>query len=573
MIEALVGICLMAIVFLGILGAYRLGMKVIGLSKNKITASTIANAQMESIRALSYENIGIKNAVLPNAVGDLDPAAAQTSNGVLYTIATDIRYVADPTDGMGGGDACNLDYKKAQVVVSWGGNFPGEVSLSTDISPNNQVQELQSCQSQPGGVLAVSVSDSHGMLLASPLIEIYQMPGQTLVDSAAPSSGEYAFLLPVGMYRIAVSKNGYNSIRTYDSDEVAVPNDPDLAVIEGESTPKTLFIDMTAQIAIDAISPSGQGIFGDNFTDETKISLLSGAEIASGTISLTGPSPYGVYGEAFSVEIAPTDLAAWDNFIFNDNRPAGTNIIYQILGFNGAEWVLVSDDYIGQNSAGLTSSPIQLGAVPTGIYSKLKIKAALYSNDSQFSPQAENWQIAWISSNGVAVGNAIFHLQGQKTIGKDTFGNDVYKISQDLALDISGHLELPDAESDLYNFSVDSEQGFSLIGTQPAVQPIDASCGSLTQVNLYLSSQNAFLITAQNQETLLPVFAAQARLFSMTLGYDRVQQTDQNGQTYFAPLDSGNYNLEIQAPGYDNYSGAVSVLGETIQIISLHQNE
>lgn len=572
-IEALVGVCLMSIVFSGIMGAYRLGMKVIGLSKNKITASAIATARMETIRALPYDQAGVKNAVLPDVSGDIDPVATQISNGTLYTIVTEVEYVADPSDGMGEDDSCNLDYKKVRVNVSWEGNFPGAVEFATNISPENQVQELQSCQSQPGGVLSVLVSDSHGVLISSPLIEIYQMPALSLVETAAPSNGEYSFLLSPGTYRIAVSKEGYNSVRTYDSAEVAVPNDPDLAVFEGAETKKSLFIDMTAGISIDGISPFGQENFSDNFDDQTKISSLNGTEILGGAISLAGPVPYEIYGEAVSSEIAPADLVAWDNFMFNDNCPPGTDIIYQIMGFNGTEWLLVPDDYIGQNSAGLTGSPIQLGAVPAGEYPKLEIKATFSTNDSESSPRAENWQISWVSSAGAPVGGAAFHIQGEKTIGKDASGNNVYRTSQDLALDGAGHLDLLAAESDLYTFSVDEGQGFSLIGTQPAIQPIDASPGSSIQINLYLSSQNSLLVTVQNEESFAPVFAAQIRLYSAALGYDKTQQTDQKGQTYFAPLQNGTYDYQIEALGYDNYSGTVSVSGSSVQTVNIHQNE
>ena len=50
LIEVLVGSFLMLIVFLGIVGAYRLGIKLVSLSKNKVTATAIAGGQIEKIR-------------------------------------------------------------------------------------------------------------------------------------------------------------------------------------------------------------------------------------------------------------------------------------------------------------------------------------------------------------------------------------------------------------------------------------------------------------------------------------------------------------------------------------------
>ncbi|MFA6376726.1 MAG: prepilin-type N-terminal cleavage/methylation domain-containing protein, partial [Candidatus Paceibacterota bacterium] len=130
LIEALVGVALLVVVFGGIFGAYRLGMKVVGLSKNKITATAIASAQIEKIRNLSYESVGVKDAVLPLALGTLDRNSTATVGSVAYNVLTDVWFSADPADGVGSADSCDLDYKKARVVVSWGGAFAGSVVLS-----------------------------------------------------------------------------------------------------------------------------------------------------------------------------------------------------------------------------------------------------------------------------------------------------------------------------------------------------------------------------------------------------------------------------------------------------------
>ncbi|MCD6528332.1 hypothetical protein J7K44_01710, partial [bacterium] len=56
--DVIIGIALLFIVFLGIFGAYQLGLKVVGQSKARIIATAIANEQLERIRNLSYLDVG-----------------------------------------------------------------------------------------------------------------------------------------------------------------------------------------------------------------------------------------------------------------------------------------------------------------------------------------------------------------------------------------------------------------------------------------------------------------------------------------------------------------------------------
>ena len=57
-IDVLVGTALMLIIFLGISGAYQLGLKVVSQSKARISATALANQRVEEIRNLSYKEVG-----------------------------------------------------------------------------------------------------------------------------------------------------------------------------------------------------------------------------------------------------------------------------------------------------------------------------------------------------------------------------------------------------------------------------------------------------------------------------------------------------------------------------------
>jgi hypothetical protein len=110
--------------------------------------------------------------------------------------------------------------------------------------------------------------------------------------------------------------------------------------------------------------------------------------------------------------------------------------------------------------------------------------------------------------------------------------------------------------------------GFSLF--RPP-NPVSLAPAENKIVKLYLDSQNSLLVTVQDSSTLDPIFSAQVRLYKT--GYEKIQYTDSKGQTYFIPLDVGNYNLEVSAPGYSTTTDSVSVSGDTTKLIKLTQSE
>lgn len=575
LVEVLVGVALVAIVFSGVFGAYRLGLKMVWLNKVKVAAAAIGNGRIEMIRGLDYGSVGLTGAVaLPQAKGSLDPVATETVNGLEYTIATSVIFVSDPRDGWDDDtdDSCIWDYKKAVVKVSWNGMYPGEIILSTDITPGNQVQESFPCTNQPGGILTVKVSDSAGNAVPFPLIEIYDIDDiGNVLSSGTPDGGTRSFPLEEGTYRIKVSKSGYGSTRTYGTDELTNPDNPDKGVFEGKASEQTLLIDPAATISMDGILPTGFDNFSDTFENGANV-LLNGAEIIGESVVLLGPPPYSGSGSAVSTEIAPGNLVRWEEFTFIQSKPAATDIKYQILHFNGDNWVPVSDSYIGGNGSGLSGSPINLSSLPlTSDYQKLKIKADLFTADESVAPEINNWRITWVSNAGLPVPNAVFHLRGTKTIGKNGT-EDVYKYSQELALDAGGHLDLVDVDSDQYYFSTSASSTVNVVGSDP-LSPVNAVSGPPTAVKLFLAPENSLLLSVSDADALSPVFGAVVRLVNALNGYDSSRTTDANGQAYFMPLQDGVYALEIQSYGYENYSGSVTISGQTVESADVIRTE
>jgi len=568
LIEVLVGTFLVLIVFLGIFGAFQLGLKVIGQSKNKITATAIANGEIEQIRNLPYQSIGVING-FPDGV--LEASARTILNNIEYKIERRIDYLVDPADGIvSPDDDCPNDYKRVEVKVFWAGQFGGQVALITDIAPQNLAEEC----AVGGGILSISVFDAYGIMVVSPLIEVKDPDTDQTLKTATPIEGKHYFSLAASTYKVVVSKDGYSTERTYGTDEITTPANPHPIVLEGQLTGKSFSIDKLSSLSVNTLSPFGTDSFSDTFNDTSKISESSGILVFNGEVSLSKmDNPYESSGFLTSISIIPQNLESWDEFFWTDSEPAGTEILYQVLYFDEENWVLIPDTDLPKNSLGFGLSPVNLSKLNTTSYSQLRLKGNLSTNDLTISPTLYDWQVSWITSTPTPIPNVKFNLRGAKILGQDSNENPVYKYSQNLTSDSQGQIDIPNLEWDSYTFSVDPASGLDLVSIDPSPQPINLSPNTNLAVKLYLDSQNSLLLTVLNSLTLEPIFAVTLRLYNTDLGYDLTQYTNEKGQTYFIPLAAATYNLEAQASGYLAFSTPVSISGDMTKIIKLEQIE
>jgi len=248
-LEVLVGSALFLLVAVGVFGAYQLGLKVIGQSKNKVTAMAIATGELELIKSLPYSSVGIDGG-FPD--GDLESQKVKTVNGTDYTVDMRVDYVIDAADGLSGPeDDCPNDYKKAEVKVSWSSNLSGDIKITADIAPSNLAEECD----EGGGILLISVFDAFGVPVPSPLIEIKDKDTDQLITNAIPSSGSHFFSVPTDTYKVEVTKSGYSSKRTYGIEEIVSPENPHLAVLENNLTDFDFSIDKLSSFMVEAVGP------------------------------------------------------------------------------------------------------------------------------------------------------------------------------------------------------------------------------------------------------------------------------------------------------------------------------
>jgi len=534
-----------------------LGFHVIGLTERKITATQIAQGEIEKIRNLPYLDVGTIGANPPYAKGILEESTTTILNGVQYQVETKIKLIADPADDP---EDCLADYKKAEIKVSWPGRFSGSVSLSTNIFPKDKIEEARVCEEQEIGILSVSVFNALGEMVSLPLIEVFDPSTGFLIDSASPSNGKYDFLLNPSSYKVVVSKSGYSTERTYGIDEIAIPQNPNTIVLEGKITQISFSIDKVSSFLVKTMTPWGKEFFSDSFSDESKISEKENVSISEGKATLAKENDeYFLSGYVFSIAISPENLIEWDKFSFSDQEPEDTDLKYQIYYATDSDWQLIPDSDLPGNSIGFDFSPVDLSNLATSTYYKLKLKANFQTQSTSSTPVLFDWQLSWKSSSPTPIGDVDFDLRGEKIIGRNENEDPVYKFSTTTQSDSSGQILIENLEWDNYHFSVPQESELSLVSTEPE-QPVPLPPDTNLTVNLYLESQNSLLITVLDSETLEPIFSATTTLTGFN--YEKTQYTNEKGQTLFIPLEVGNYDLLVEAPGYFSTSTTVYVSGK-----------
>lgn len=581
-IDVLVGISLMLIVFLGIFAAFQLGLKVVGLSQAKIIATSLANQKLEEARNLPYSKVGIEGQDEGGALKAEEYYPPDTKD---YLISTDVDCRNNPADGPQ--DTCLCDYKTVTVSVSWLGRFRGEITLSTDIAPKNDIQE---CEKQ-GGVLEISVFNAKGEGVANAEVQVKDvLTGyieQCLTDINGECKGERGiFLNPSSEaenYKITISKTNYSTEQTfksgdaYDSKIIANPKKPNATILAGQITQMSFSIDVLSTFSIETKSSRGETSFDDTFDNMEKISSSSNIVVSEGMVNLAKANgDYLDSGFLISTDISSLDLQGWNEFSWIESTPTGTSITYQVLFFDGDDWVLIPGSDLPQNSTGLGPSPVDLSILDHTLYNKLRAKATLSTTDLSQTPSLYEWQLSYFSRVDRPVSGVSFDLRGEKIVGTDSGENSIYKYPPiQKAIDEVGTIS--DLEWDIYNFSnfqisgesVALEQGIPgqiLPDGSLAVNLVPNTNQSLT---LYLATENTLLVQVKDSEALDPIFSANVRLYNSELGYDKTQQTNTQGETFFIPLIEATYNLEITAEGYQIYTGQISVVGDTTTSINL----
>ena len=249
LIDVIFGVSIMLIIFIGIFGIFKLSIELVSSSKSKTGALALANEQMEFIRSLSYNAVGVVGGI---PAGNIEQEEIIILNKTIYTRRTFIQYIDDLKDGLEEEDEnlITADYKLVKVEIKWTiGDTERKFSLISNIVPKG-IETFEG-----GGTLIINSIDAYGAPIAGAQVNIKNNTIFPTIDLMAFTNNFGKIMFPGSPaavdYKIIVTKDGYSTAKTYDAD-VNNPNpDPGhLTVAEKETTRSTFAIDLLSGMDI-----------------------------------------------------------------------------------------------------------------------------------------------------------------------------------------------------------------------------------------------------------------------------------------------------------------------------------
>jgi len=313
--EVIVGGALFALIAVAVYQGYATLIRLVAASRVKITATDLANEQLELIRNMPYVNVGEVSGI-PNGV--IPQTQTFSRDGNSFTITTTVRNIDDPFDGTIGGtpnDTSAADYKLVELNIDCNNcrNFQ-TMTVNTRVAPKN----LETASTN--GALFVKVFDGNGQPVTNAQVHIVnsQISPNIIIDDVTATNGILQIVdVPPGVnaYQITVTKSGYTTDQTTaTSTGNPNPSKPNATVAIQQVTQVSLTIDKVSTLDISTVTDTcavvpnvsfsiiGSKLIGTNpdvykynqnfTTDASGNKTLSNMEWDTYSISLTGGALY-----------------------------------------------------------------------------------------------------------------------------------------------------------------------------------------------------------------------------------------------------------------------------------------
>jgi len=255
LIEILVSIGIFLIFAVGIYSGIQFIFKVVYQSRLRIIETSILNEQIEIMRNVPYEDVGI---VGGSPSGVLERNSTILRNGINFLVTRTVRNIDDEFDGVIGGepnDTSPADYKFVEIEVvcsTCGQNIP--LTMTTHISP----RYLEGDPTH--GALFVEVFDAGASPVSGATVHIVSTETDPQIDmtDTTDNDGMLRIIdLPegIGTYSISVTKAGYTSDQTMASTvENPNPTKAPASVVAQDVTEISFSIDLVSSLQIQTLS-------------------------------------------------------------------------------------------------------------------------------------------------------------------------------------------------------------------------------------------------------------------------------------------------------------------------------
>lgn len=582
LIETVISIGILVLVMLGIFGAFQYTYKIIYRGKIQVLSTQLANEQLEIIRNLPYEKVGIANGI-PSGV--LTYEQTKVRNGVTFKLTTTIRNIDDPFDGTIDGtpnDLSPADSKQAEVTVACASCAlqTAPVILNTRVAPEG----LES--STGGGALFISVFDSAGNAVAQANAHIEKDEdgdgtAESTIDDVTGNNGELRLIdIPpaVEAYKITATKSGYSTDNTVLSSE-GNPNPlkPPATIAAQTVTNISFAIDKIssfnlktqniycsaiASISIDAHGSKIIGANPDIYKYEQTVSAngdgqktLSNMEWDTYYFSLPSASSYDISGSIPTLPVALAPNSQQDlTFILKSHT---TNSLLATIK-DSATKLPLSGAKITIAKGGSTDD------LTTGHGYLRQTDWSGSSGQAQFTDETKFWE----QNGNVEIDNPAGDLFLKKFAGKYYLSGSLESSTFDTG-----------AASNFTNLIWEPLAQPTACGTTPIKFQIATSASASPETWNFLGPDgtSATFYTASDANISSVHNGDRYLRYKLFLSSDSDKSTPQisdvavsftsgctpPGQAFFSGLDSGTYTATVELDGYQTVNTEIAVSGRT----------
>jgi prepilin-type N-terminal cleavage/methylation domain-containing protein len=264
MIETIVALGVLSIFFTAITLILQNVLQNIAASRVRSTALALGMQKMETIRNLTYANVGTVGGI-PS--GPIQQTEQVTINNQVFTVTTSILYIDDPFDRTAPTDTLPDDYKRVRIQITWSGTYPSRlpITLVANISPNG----IETTAG--GGTLMIYAFNGSGQPVGNATVNIDNTVVSPVIHMQTLTDANGVVAIPgapacITCYQITVTKNGYSTDKTYSTVEVANPTQPYATVIAGRVTQLSFAIDQVSTLTVNSYNTLNQPIGNVIFT-------------------------------------------------------------------------------------------------------------------------------------------------------------------------------------------------------------------------------------------------------------------------------------------------------------------
>jgi hypothetical protein len=292
-------------------------------ARERTGADQIAAAQVEYVRSLPYDSIGVTTGNPPGVISS--SPVTKTTAGSVYKVATAVTYINDPVAGT---PQTYADYKKVVITVS-------------RASDSQQLAQKTTYVSSPGaapvgGVDYVTIKskviDSATLLPIPGAAIALATGGSTIRTDTADAAGTAIFpALPTATYNLTVSTPGYNTLKDDASPNANSQSTP----AKGTTWNSTIRVYKPSSITVLLKTSSGATFTGTATVIASSTRGNQSFSVGGGALVITGINgeqvvPNVAGGYTMAAQASGGLFSAASNKVVPNNYPADLTSTYTL---------------------------------------------------------------------------------------------------------------------------------------------------------------------------------------------------------------------------------------------------